>query len=1558
VANANGDVVITVKVKDDGGLVNVGADDEIERTFTVSITAVNDQTDATDESIDASILEDVTANADFTDELIAAVVDVDLDPLLNIPFTEVITIVVVGDPNAAKGSATIGSVLYNPNGAFNNLAVGETENDVFSYTAEDQGGSTVRDTALVTVTIVGENDAPTATDNSYTTNEDETAFAGNVRTDDTGNGADSDPDTSDTTEVTELNGVAADVGVATVLPSGATLTLNIDGSFTYDASTSTTFNALAVAEDGNDSFTYKLQDRSGVLPDLTLHGTSDTATVSLTINGRNDAPTAGNDSYNVRIGDTLVIPATGQPDLLDNDSDPDVDGNAPDDFLTTRLVTNVATGLAGGGTLSNTAVGNLNVGDVFDGSFTWTPPFFPVGSDSFTYVAVDNNAGPSADSNIATVDITVITPVLSFISPTHLVGDFMDLTLNDAAAFTATVTVDITSPVSKTVTLNNVGAGLYAVNLEFCDNTTQTTTTDDDCDGTPSATQIPVTTSPVTTVTAVYAACPVGPPGPIASCTAQTTTEEPGLLSASVTGTAPILLTPDTVSLEDGTGIRVLDTSKQNTVSGETVTAILRTDSYPWGLKLTLTEDADTGEFSSITPTQLSASATNANRLNAAVGDTIFASYPVLFTNNFFLRDDSSSQFIFGFPGDSIQISGDWDNDDFDTIGIYQPSTAAWYLRNEEASFSAFGFGFPYDTVPIVGKWDNVDATGGTNPTETVGAYQVSTSAFFLRDEAGGFSAFGFGFPEDSTALVGDWDNDGTDSIGVYQKSTSAFFLRDEGGTFVQFPFGFPGDSIPIVGKWDNVDATGGTNPTETVGVYQISTSIFFLRDEAGGFSAFTFGFVGDSIPIVGKWDNVDATGGGNPAVTIGVFQPSTNIVYIRDEAGGFSSFGFGFGDDTIPIIGDWDDEGIDKFGVFRPGAGDVSTTGLVIPQGEPLEDLFVGTNVSIDCDESTTPDGICADWIKTDHVEVTALPGATYSSPTCVPGDTGATTGQNVNDDDCANSQRIDIYLEYDWCTNRDPGTGVFTTMQANFADLPIVNLDGSTGINIHVQRGEDIGLFADEIRLFSSTVGTQPTYDQIKGDSFGTASEPASAEVLAGKQQFFHYVLFCNQSAEFNDSPGSGDFGGPNIFIAMNPNNGPALTDDQVVRILQHEMGLNLKLLHGGGDSVNYKPNYLSIMNYNFQFTKTFDGATELDTGFPPIFSSGALPTIYETSLDETVPVVPATTHNGAVLKTIYGGFIGGVEQTAILADTGVAVDLDRNAGTALTNFAQNIHWRDTPDGQLEPLIQMDGYNDYALIQPNFRAGAEFLFAAPVGTGVPGKGPHSWHDDTNDNIPTGNPILQGQAPNANDQTVLVTDTGDVQITLTGSSSRNFAMQFDVSNEVNGSVLPLSQVVAAPTPPANAEFEAIVTFTPGAAFTSGSFDFTLEDLDNNKVSNTATVNVILVSDIVADLIIANTETDDPIIVTLTATHPGGAPLTFALSSLPEPAKGFLADTFLTNGPNSATILYTPAPGFAGTASFTYSAKAVAPVFTFTVPQVVGLNTNDCFFMELFVAAV
>ncbi|MCF2146774.1 Ig-like domain-containing protein [Desmonostoc muscorum LEGE 12446] len=78
--------------------------------------------------------------------------------------------------------------------------------------------------------------------------------------------------------VSAVDGNTIAVGTAITLSSGALVTLNADGSLTYDPNAS--FESLDVGESATDSFTYTTNNGS----------LTDTASVNLTINGVNDAP--------------------------------------------------------------------------------------------------------------------------------------------------------------------------------------------------------------------------------------------------------------------------------------------------------------------------------------------------------------------------------------------------------------------------------------------------------------------------------------------------------------------------------------------------------------------------------------------------------------------------------------------------------------------------------------------------------------------------------------------------------------------------------------------------------------------------------------------------------------------------------------------------------------------------------------------------------------------------------------------------------------------------------------------------------------------------------------------------------------------------------------------------------------------------------------------------------------------------------------------------------------------------------------------------------------------
>jgi len=143
-------------------------------------------------------------------------------------------IVCVSDTISALGAAVAmlpdGTFTYDPALLFQALAVTECVTDTFNYTIKDASANLY--SATVSIKVNGLNDPPTAEDDDFTTNED-TVLNGDVLVDN-GNGADSDPDTSDTLSVSEVNGNPGDVGVQIALGSGALLTVNATGTFTYD----------------------------------------------------------------------------------------------------------------------------------------------------------------------------------------------------------------------------------------------------------------------------------------------------------------------------------------------------------------------------------------------------------------------------------------------------------------------------------------------------------------------------------------------------------------------------------------------------------------------------------------------------------------------------------------------------------------------------------------------------------------------------------------------------------------------------------------------------------------------------------------------------------------------------------------------------------------------------------------------------------------------------------------------------------------------------------------------------------------------------------------------------------------------------------------------------------------------------------------------------------------------------------------------------------------------------------------------------------------------------
>jgi hypothetical protein len=229
-------------------------------------------------------------------------------------------------------------------------------------------------------------------------------------------------------------------------------------------------------------------------------------------------------------------------------------------------------------------------------------------------------------------------------------------------------------------------------------------------------------------------------------------------------------------------------------------------------------------------------------------------------TSTFFLRNDNSSgpadyAFAFGLAGSgAVPIAGDWDGDGIDTIGLYAPTTSEFFLRDANSSGLAdltFVFGATGQSyVPIAGDWDG-------DGDDSIGLYHPATGTFLLKhsNEAGAADlAFGFGpGGSDWTPVKGDWDGDGDDTIGIFSNAAGQFwFLRnDNTAGFANLSFGYgPPQSKPIAGDWNS-------DGTDTVGTYLPSSGTFFLRNEnSPGNAHHAFGFGPSGLKaIAGDWD-------------------------------------------------------------------------------------------------------------------------------------------------------------------------------------------------------------------------------------------------------------------------------------------------------------------------------------------------------------------------------------------------------------------------------------------------------------------------------------------------------------------------------------------------------------------------------------------------------------------------------------------------------------------------------------------------------------------------------
>lgn len=192
------------------------------------------------------------------------------------------------------------------------------------------------------------------------------------------------------------------------------------------------------------------------------------------------------------------------------------------------------------------------------------------------------------------------------------------------------------------------------------------------------------------------------------------------------------------------------------------------------------------------------------------------------------------------------------------------------------------------------------------------------------------------------------------------------------------------------------------------------------------------------------------------------------------------------------------------------------------------------------------------------------------------------------------SSSMHKDIFVEVDYLIvngrSMKPRPGMVDFVEEIFDAAPVNNPDGTTGIRIHINVSQGIKDNRSALGYMQANGAYNwSDFDAVKNRYF-----------TPGYRNTHHYCLFIKDIGDQNGNPtgisgisrnGVNFTAGASDFIVSLGNPGwwnypsKSLYKYTQAGTFVHELGHNIGLKHGGLDHTNYKPNYLSLMNYFFQ-------------------------------------------------------------------------------------------------------------------------------------------------------------------------------------------------------------------------------------------------------------------------------------------------------------------------------------------------------------------------------------
>ena len=237
------------------------------------------------------------------------------------------------------------------------------------------------------------------------------------------------------------------------------------------------------------------------------------------------------------------------------------------------------------------------------------------------------------------------------------------------------------------------------------------------------------------------------------------------------------------------------------------------------------------------------------------------------------------------------------------------------------------------------------------------------------------------------------------------------------------------------------------------------------------------------------------------------------------------------------------------------------------------------------------------------------------------------------------ADPMHKDVFLEMDYDAGAALPRSALSEAWAAMDRVPVANPDGLPGINLHVDGGPRIGMTtsepwgslsrAEELDLPDHIDTAAPcagptdmaTYHAVRDEHFSPARRSAFRYVLAVK----HVTAGDNcTTGQADGIPGTGLIIG--TWSGFADGSDGLMGATALAGTLLHELGHTMNLQHGGDDSLSFKPNYPSVMNYLYQLRGVTDSAGHAQLRFSDLIP-GSATALDQDHLDEMVGIPDLT-------------------------------------------------------------------------------------------------------------------------------------------------------------------------------------------------------------------------------------------------------------------------------------------------------------------------------------------